>query len=63
MSQQGSRRPKHIITSEEKVSQVKEVIEQEYENSFGIHVDKEKFINISSGIVLEENTKNIIWFM
>ena len=41
--------------SEEKVLQVTEVIEQEYENPFGIHVNKEKLVNISSGITLDDD--------
>ena len=45
-------RPKQITISEEKVSQVTEVIEQEYENPFGIYVNKEKLESISSGVAL-----------
>ena len=33
--------PKQINISEEKVSQVTEIIEQEYRNPFGMHMDKE----------------------
>ena len=33
-------RPKQINIPEEKLSQVTEPIEKEYENPFGIHVDK-----------------------
>ena len=46
-------RPKQINISEEKVLQVTEAIEQEYESPFGIHVNKEKFVNISSGVALD----------
>ena len=35
--------------------QVTEVIEQEYENPFGIHVNKEKLVNISSDITLDDD--------
>ena len=48
-------RPKQINIWEEKVSQVTEIIEQEYENLFGIHGDKEKFANIISGIGLDDH--------
>ena len=41
-----------IKKSEEKVSQVTDVIEQEYEIPFGIHVNKEKLVNISFGVTL-----------
>ena len=34
--------------------QVTEVIEQEYENPFGIHVNKEKLVNISFGVTLDD---------
>ena len=40
-------RPKQINISEYKLSQVTKIFEQEYENRFGIHVDKEKLVNIS----------------
>ena len=45
-------RLKQINILEEKVSQVTKIFEQEYENSFGIHVDKEKLVNISSEAAL-----------
>ena len=38
-----------------KVSEVTEIIEQEYKNPFGIHVNKEKLVNISSGVVLDDD--------
>ena len=47
--------PKQINISEEKVSQVTKIIEQEYENSFGIHVNKEKLVNIISGGALDDD--------
>ena len=47
-------RPKQINISEEKVSQVTKIFEQEYENPFGIHVDTEKLANISSGEALDD---------
>ena len=31
------------------------IVEQEYENPFGIHVDKEKLVNISSGAPLYDD--------
>ena len=44
--------------------QVKEVIEREYENPFGIHVNKEKLVNISFGVILDdhiaENILNVV---
>ena len=46
-------RPKQINISEEKVSQVTKIFGQEYENPFGIHVDTEKLVNISSGEALD----------
>ena len=59
--------PKQINISEERVSQVTEVIEQEHENPFGIHVDKEKLINTSPGVALDDNTALqkvcLIWLM
>ena len=32
-----------------------EVIEKEYENPFGIHISKEKLVNISSGVALDDD--------
>ena len=49
-------RPKQINISEEKVLQVTKILQQEYENPFGIHVDKEKLFNISSGAALDDVT-------
>ena len=40
-----------------------EVIEQEYENPFGIHIDKEKLVNISSGVALDDNIAESILSM
>ena len=48
-------RPKQINISEEKVLQVTKIFEQEYENPFAIHVDKEKLVNISSGTALDDD--------
>ena len=48
-------RPKEINILDENVSLVTEVIEQEYGNSFGMHVDKEKLANISSGVALNDD--------
>ena len=45
---------KQINISEEKVLQVTEVTEKEYENPFGIHVNKEKLVNISFGVTLDD---------
>ena len=54
-------RPKQINISEEKVSQVTKIFEQEYENPFGIHVDTEKLVNISSGEALDDDiTESIL---
>ena len=50
-------RPKQINISEEKVSQVAEVIKREYENPFEIHVNKEKSVNISSGVAPDDDRK------
>ena len=47
-------RPNKINISEEKISKVTEVIEHEYENPIGIHIDKEKLVNISSGVALDD---------
>ena len=53
--------PKQINISEEKVSQVTKIFEQEYENPFGIHVDTEKLVNISSGEALDDDiTESIL---
>ena len=48
-------RPKQINILEEKVLQVTEVIEQEFENPFGILDDKEKLVNMSSGLALDDD--------
>ena len=48
-------RPKQINISEVKVLQVTKIFEQEYKNPFGIHVDKEKLVNISSGAALDDD--------
>ena len=54
-------RPKQINISEEKVSQVTKIFEQEYENPFGIHDDTEKLVNISSGEALDDDiTESIL---
>ena len=54
-------RPKQINISEEKVSQVTKIFGQEYENPFGIHVDTEKLVNISSGEALDDDiTESIL---
>ena len=47
--------PKQINISEEKVSHLTKIFEQEYKNPFGIHVDKEKLVNISSGAALDDD--------
>ena len=54
-------RPKQINISEDKVSQVTKIFGQEYENPFGIHVDTEKLVNISSGEALDDDiTESIL---
>ena len=44
--------------------QATHVIDQEYENPFGIHVVKEKLVNISFGVTLDddiaENVLNVV---
>ena len=54
-------RPKQINKSEEKVSQVTKIFEQEYENQFKIHDNKEKLVNISSGRAVDDDiAENIL---
>ena len=36
---------------------VAQVIRQEYENTFEIYVNKEKLVNISSGVALDDHRK------
>ena len=38
-----------------KVSEVTEVIQQEYKNPFEIHFNKEKLVKIKSGVVLDDD--------
>ena len=53
--------PKQINRSEEKLSQVTKIFEQEYENSFRAHVEKEKLVNISSGAaMINDIVENIL---
>ena len=40
---------------QEKLSEVTELTEQEYKNPFGIYVNKEKLVKISSGVVLDDD--------
>ena len=40
---------------ETKTDQLAEAIEQEYKNPFGKDVDKEKLVNISSGVALDDD--------
>ena len=49
-----SLQPKQILNSEQKVTNVIEVVENEYINPFGLEVDKNSFVNISSGMSLPE---------
>ena len=44
---------------EEKVSQVAEVIEREYENPFRIHVNKDKLVIIISGVALNDDLQKV----
>ena len=54
-------RPKQINIWEEKVLQITEIIEKEYKNLFGTYYDKEKFIDIISGVGLDNDTaENIL---
>ena len=46
------RRMNRSLYWKKKVSEVTEIIEQEYNNPFGIHVNK---VNISSGVVLDND--------
>ena len=50
-----SMRPEQINVSEEQVSQVTKIFDREYENPFGIHADKEKLVNISSGAAQDDD--------
>ena len=45
---------------QEKVSEVTDFIEQEHKNPFGIHVNKEKLVKISSGVVLDDIGESIM---
>ena len=47
--------PKQINILSVKVSLVTKVFEQDHENPFGIHVDKEKLVNNSSGAALDDD--------
>ena len=46
-------RPKLINILAKKVSQVTKIFELENKNPFGIHINKEKLVNISSGAALD----------
>ena len=50
-----SLRPRQIINSEERVTTVMDVIENQYINPFGLDVDKDDLVNISSGTSLPHN--------
>ena len=58
-------RPKQINISEEKLSQVTKIFEHESKNPFGISVDEEKSVNISSGAGLDDLLQKVylIWLM
>ena len=58
-------RPKQINISEEKLSQVTKIFEQESENPIGISVYEEKSVNISSGAALNDLLQKVylIWLM
>ena len=56
-------RPKQINISEEKVSQVTKIFEQQYENPFGIRADQEKLVNINSGAPLDDDIAENILIM
>ena len=45
-----SLRPLQILTAERKVSNVTNVIENDYINPFGLQIDKENLLNIGSGV-------------
>ena len=54
-------RPKQVNKSEEKVSQVTKIFEQEYENQFKIHDNKKNLVNISSGRAVDDDiAENIL---
>ena len=56
-------RPKQINISEEKASQVTKIFEEEYENPFGIHVDKEKLVFLDKLWMMILQKVYLIWLM
>ena len=59
-SQYKSLRPREIISSETKVSKVIEMIENQFSNSFGLDIDTNSLVNISSGASLSQHLTNAI---
>ena len=49
--------------SEEAVSKVVDVIEEEYENPFGVLINKDKLVNISSGLPLDDDSADTLLSM
>ena len=47
-------RPSQILQSEKFVTRIIDVLKEEYVNPFGVNVDKEKLVNLSSGIALDD---------
>ena len=45
-----SLRPKQVVNSELRITKVVNVVEKQYINAFGLDVDKDNIVNISSGI-------------
>lgn len=43
-------RPKQVVNSELRITKVVNVVEKQYINAFGLDVDKDNLVNISSGI-------------
>ena len=55
-------RPKQISNSEQNVTKVTEVVENEYINPFGLDVDKNSLVDVSSGMSLpEEITDKVLY--
>ena len=59
-SQYKSLHPGQIISSETKVSKVTEIIENQFSNLFGLDIDVNSLVNISSGTSLPQHLTNAI---
>lgn len=51
-------RPKQVVNSELRITEVIDVIENQYINPFGLDINKDKLINISSGTSWPQNVAN-----